>query len=333
MKARHRHMLAAAVLIAGGLLRLPADQALTADFREKGLLAEPLELGLKERIGQNSTAIALAGLQTLVATFTHLQATEHFSDSEFAWTDPRRERSWRKVEKAMETTVQLAPRGAFYWDMGAWHTAYNASSWFRHESGLPPVRAKAEASRWIAKGVDFYERGIARNPDNWELPAALGALLSDSNREPDDRAAAAAYRRALAVEGAPPFLRRLLLYAEARGGGDPAEARAEVRQLLQDPANRTPTLLCIAYSLEYQAHEPDDPLELALAIFGREDKALRNLGDYYVNSLVQRWPETGIEAAIRRLEGRRGISPEDPASAIRQKEETRVRRLLHGLDR
>lgn len=330
MKVRHRHLLAAAVLIAGGLLRLPAEQALTADLRAKGLLAEPLDLGLKEQIGQNSTAIALAGLQTLVATFTHLQATEHFSSSEYAWNDPRRAASWYKVEEAMETTVQLAPRGAYYWDMGAWHMAYNAASWFRLDSGLPPVRAKAEASRWIRKGRDFYERGIARNPDNWELPAALGALLSDPNREPDDRAAADAYRRALAVEGAPPFLRRQLLYAEARGGGDPEKSLAEVRRLLQNPANRTPSLLCMAYSLEYRAHEPDDPLDLALAIFGSEEKALRNLSDYHVNSLVQRWPVTGIEAAVRRLEGRKGISPDDPASAIRQKEEARARL---GLDR
>jgi hypothetical protein len=329
MNARRRTLLALAVLVIAGLLRLPAEHGLARDFRGSGLLPEPLELDLKEQIGQNGTAIALAGLQTLVATFTNLQATEHYS--RYAWDDPRMEKAWRKVEDSMNTTVRLAPRGTYYWDMGAYHTAYNASSWVRNESGLPPLRAKAEALRWVEKGRDFHRRGIARNPDNWELPYRLGQLLSSPFHFPDDEAAAAAFRQALAVEGAPPSLRRRLLFAEARSGKDPAGKLAEVRALLREPGNRVPTLLCLAYTLEYQMNEPEDPLDLALAIFGSEEKALRNLGDYHVNGLVYRWPETGVEAAVRRLERRNGISPEDPASALRRKEELRRNRELLGL--
>ena len=108
MKSRRRPLFAAAaVLLVAGALRMPVEQAMTRDFREHGLLSRPLELGLREKIGQNSSAVALAGLRTLVATFTHLKVTECFSGQR-----------WPELEKAMNTTVQLAPRRAYYWDLG-----------------------------------------------------------------------------------------------------------------------------------------------------------------------------------------------------------------------
>lgn len=313
----HRPLLAAAVLLGAGVLRLPLEQAVTTDLRAKGLLSAPLDIELKERIGQNSTAIALSGLRTLVAVFYHLKAVGEFAIS---WNDPGKRRAWERLEDAMDTTVQLAPRGSYYWDMGAWHMAYNASSWHRLDSGDPPVRARAEARRWIDKGRRFYERGIASNPGNWELAAALGNLLSDPHRFPDDRAAAEAYRKALTAEGAPASLRRQLLFAEARAGDDLERLRSEVRELLKIPSNRVPNLLSLAYVLEYRANEPDDPLDLALAVFGSEDLALRILGNYYFNGLRSRMPDTGVEAAIRRIEGRRGIAPDAPESMIHRRE-------------
>jgi len=317
MKQLHRNLIALGVLAAGGLLRLPAEQAITKRFQERGLLSAPLDIGLKEQIGQNSSAIALSGLRTLVATFTHLEATEAFTKCE-----------WLDVEKLMNTTAELSPKGSYYWSMGAWHMAYNASSWYRIDSGLPPIRAKAESRRWIQKGRDFYERGIANNPGDWELPALLGQLLSDPRRDPDDKAAVEAYRKAVATGKAPQNILRQQFFAEARAGTDPAEMLTAVRDLLASQGNRVPTLLCLRYTLEYQLHEPEDPAALALEIFGSEEKALRNLGDYHVNNLLDRMPERGVEAAVRLLERRKGISPEDERSFIRQKEMARDRLAL-----
>ena len=316
MKSR-RPLIALAALLVAGAVRLPVEQAMTKDLQGIGLLSPPLEPDMKKRIGQNSWAIALAGLRTFVATIAHLQATEAFGAC-----------NWSKVENSMETAAEFSPRGTYYWDMGAWHMAYNASSWYRHDSKLPPVRAKAESQRWIEKGRRFYERGIANNPGDWQLPAMLGQLLSDPRRDPDDKAAAEAFRKAVATGKAPAQIHRQQFFAEARAGADPAEMLASVRALLETPGNRVPTLLCLRYTLEYQAHEPEDPAALALEIFGTEEKALRSLGDYYVNNVLDRMPERGVEAAIRMLEGRRGISPEDRRSFIRQKEEARDRLAL-----
>ena len=317
MKKSRRPLIAVAVLLVAGGVRLHVEEAMTKRFQQAELLSPPLEPDLGRRIGQNSWAIALSGLRTFVATFTHLQATDRFNRCQ-----------WPEVEELMDTTVQLSPRGSYYWDMGAWHMAYNAASWYKIDSGMPPIRAKAEWRRWIEKGRKFYERGIANNPGDPQLPAMLGLLLSDPHRVPDDKAAVEAFRKAVATGKATQEVHRQRFFAEARAGADPTEMLAAINALLAQAGNRVPTLLCLKYTLEYQLHEPEDPAKLATDIFGSEDKALRNLGEFYVNNLMDRMPERGVEAAVRLLEGRRGISPEDPKSYIRQKEVDRERQAL-----
>lgn len=310
MSPRRRPLLAAAfVLLASGGLRLGFEEGLTESFRRDGLLDRPLEIGLREKIGQNSSAVALAGLRTLVATFTHLQATDDFYATR--WTD---------LAKAMDTTVQLAPRASYYWDIGGWHIGINASAWYRHESGLPPLRARAEARRWVEKGREFFERGLRNNPDDWRLAAALGNLCSDPYRFPDDSRAAAAYARAVATGQAPLYVRRARLIADARASEDPAGTLAEIHGLLAEQVNRVPTLLCLAYALECRLQPPADPVARALEIFGGEEKALRNLGGYFLN-LHERLPMNGVETAVRLLEHRRQIPPEDPRSFIFKREQ------------
>jgi hypothetical protein len=309
MKSRRRPLFtAAAVLLAAGVLRMPLEQAMTVEFREQGLLSQPLELELKEKLGQNSSAIALAGLRTLVATFTQLKVTEHFSRQD-----------WPDLERAMNTTVQLAPRGTYYWDMGAWHIGTNASTYYRAEAGLPELRARAEARRWVAKGREFYRRGIRNNPDDWQLRAALGNLCSDVFRFPDDTLAVEAYTGAIATGDAPPELRRALLRAEVRVGKNPEKSLAEVRELLEVPTNRVPTLLCIRYVLEQKIHPSDDPVGRAVEIFGSREKALRNLGSYFLN-IYDRLPMEGVETVVRMLEYHKGICPEDPKSFIYERD-------------
>jgi len=318
MKSRRRPLLlAAAVLMTAGFVRMHLEESMTADFRKQGLLSQPLELELKEKLGQNSSAVALAGLRTLVATFTHIKVTECFSHQK-----------WPELEKAMNTTVQLAPRGTYYWDIGGWHIGTNASTYYRSEAGLPELRARAEAKRWVAKGREFFERGIRNNPDDWRLRVALGNLCSDPFRYPDDALAVEAYAGAVATGEAPPSVHRALFFAQVRAGSDPVQSRAQVRELLANPRNRVPTLLCIAYVLECRFDPPEDPVARAVEIFGSEEKALRNLGSYFLN-IYDRLPMDGVELAVRLLEYRRGIRPEDPESFIRRLEEIPARSALY----
>ena len=109
------------------------------------------------------------------------------------------------------------------------------------------------------------------------------------------------------------------MIAEVRVGKDPEKSLAEVRKLLEMPANRVPTLLCIRYVLEQKVHPSDDPVGRAVEIFGSQEKALRNLGSYFLN-IYDRLPMEGVETVVRLLEYHRGIRPEDRRSFIYQRD-------------
>jgi hypothetical protein len=309
MKSRIRSIFAAVgVIAAAGALRMPFEQALTRDFRQQGLLEEPLDIDVKEKIGQNSMVVALAGVRTLVAAFTHLQTTEKFTKS-----------LWNDVEDHAETTVRLSPRTSYYWDIGGWHVGYNASAAYRSDPALPKLRAEAESRRWAEKGREFFERGARNNPHDWKLWAALGNFCSNPSFFPDDVKAADAFSKAVATGEAPASIHRFRLLADARLGQDPDKTLAEIRELLKVPENRVPTLLCMQYALEARKSPPADPVKTVVGIFGSETKALRNLGAYFTN-IRTRLPLDGMETAIRLLERRAGIAPDDPKSFIFERE-------------
>ncbi len=310
MKSRTRHLLAAAVLVTAGLARLPVEQALTGRLQRENLLSSRLDIGVRETIGQTSSAVALGGLRTLVASFIHIGTADEFSNMDA-----------RALAESYETIVQLAPRVRYYWDLGAWHMGNNAPSWVRNDSELPPLRRRAEWRAWIAKSHDFLERGARNNPNDPLLWAALGNLYSNPFTLPDDEKAEAAYARAIATGIDRPHIFRAHLMALARTGKDPERTRRLLDELLRERTNRVPTLLGLRFVLESRLSPPADPLAFAVELFGGEDRAYRNLGQYFFNSPLDRMPVDGIEAALRLMEKRRGIAPDSPESYIRQRED------------
>ena len=311
MKSRIRSIFAAlGVIAAAGALRMPFEQELTRGFRQQGLLEEPLDINVKEKIGQNSMVVALAGVRTLVAAFTHLQTTEKFTKA-----------LWNDVEDHAETTVRLSPRTPYYWDIGGWHIGYNAAAACRSDPALwkSKLRAEAEARRWVEKGREFFERGARNNPGDPTLWGRLGDFCSNPAFFPDDKKAAEAYRNAVATGQATLSTQRFRLLADARVGQDPDKTLAEIRELLKVPENRVPTMLCMQYALEARKSPPADPVKTVVGIFGSETKALRNLGAYFTN-IRTRLPLDGMETAIRLLERRAGIAPDNPKSFIFERE-------------
>lgn len=283
-------------ILAGGALRLPFERDLTADFRQRGLLGKPIDVGVRERIGQDKWSVALAGLRTLVAAFAGLRATEQFSNAD-----------WQGLAESVETTVELAPHTEYYWDIGGWHMAYNASSSYRFdrkEKDWSHQLAEAEGRRWVERGRDFYQRGLRNNPGSWELAARLGFLYSDPLRYPDDAKAVTAFRHALETGKADPEVYRFLIMARARTGEQSAQLLEDLETLLAaDRLNRTPTMLCLDYVLRTKLYPEADPLAWALRIFGNEPRALRLLGTYFSN-VGDRLPQDHVEEAVRLMEMR-----------------------------
>ena len=99
-------------LLLAGWAKSPWEERAQREFEEEGLLFRPLEVGVKEKIGQTCAAVALGGLRSVVATFLNLAAYGSFEN-----------RDWIKLGEQFELIVALQPRTSYYWEVGAWHMA------------------------------------------------------------------------------------------------------------------------------------------------------------------------------------------------------------------
>lgn len=306
MKTLWKSAVLLVALPAFGAARMHYEAGLNRELREAGLFPPKLEIGTREKIGQTSSVVALGGLRTLVATFLNLRAFTFFTECR-----------WADVESTFDTIVDLAPRTRYYWETGSWHLAYNAASYYMHDSKLPPLRRREAWRASIVKGRLFLERGIRNNPDDWSLLANLGFLLSDTNkfhafRDPDEAfaAAAEAYRASAATGKALGYVQRSHLYALARVKGREAEALALARKLHADgPQNRTPTLLMLLLVLEAHEKPAMDVAARAIGIFGTAEQAYDALSRHWFRTR-ERFPVFGVADGLRDLEIQLSIPPE-----------------------
>jgi hypothetical protein len=284
-------------VLAFGAARMPFEAGLAKELRASGLTPPPMEIGTRDRIGQTSSAVALGGLRTLVATFMNLRAFSYFQ-----------EQRWDDLAETFDTIVDLAPRTRYYWETGSWHSAYNAAAYYMNDSELPSLRRREAWRASILRGRAFLERGIRNNPDDWSLSASLGFLLSDTNkfnafRDPNEAfaAAAEAYRRSAATGTALPYVRRSELYALARVNGREKDALALARSLYTDQRNRTPTLLILLFVLEAFENPDMDTTARALELFGTPEKAYEALTGHW-QRVRERFPVYGVAATMEALE-------------------------------
>ncbi len=296
----------AAALLAFGAARMPFEARLTTELKAARLIPGDLEIGTRSKIGQTASAVALGGLRTLVATFMNLRAFSFFE-----------EQKWDEVADTYEMIVDLAPHTEYYWDSGHAHSAYNAASYYINDDKLSPLRRKQAWRDSILRGRAFLERGIRNNPDNWKLWAALGYLLSDSNKwpafgDPDKTfvEAADAYRHASATGKAPGFLESRVFYALARVPGREQEALSLARKLYENPRNRTPTFLALLLVLEAWENPDMDTGKRAIELFGSPEKARPALS-FLWRSNTDRFPIHGVARTLQAMEKLMDVPPEE----------------------
>lgn len=284
-------------LLAFGAARMPFEARLAKELRNAGLTPPPMEIGTRDRIGQTSSAVALGGLRTLVATFMNLRAFAFFQ-----------EQRWDDLAETFDTIVDLAPRTRYYWETGSWHSAYNAASYYMNDSKLSALRRREAWRASILRGRAFLERGIRNNPSDWSLEANLGFLLSDTNKfhafhDPNEafNAAAEAYRRSAATGTALPYVRRAEFYALARVDGREKDALALGRSLYADARNRTPTLLILLFVLEAFENPEMDTTARVIELFETPEKAYEALTGHW-QRIRERFPVYGVAATLEALE-------------------------------
>jgi hypothetical protein len=227
-----RATLIAFLVLVFGVLRLPIESRLTEGNHAAYSYQDHLGLDLREQIGQQGLIAALSGFRSLVADFAFIEAHTAWERTE-----------WSRVLFCFREATTLQPHSLLYWDMAAWHMAWNASAAALYDRALPNEFLRCRAQhRYIELGRDFLERGIRNNPEHPQLYEALARLCRDKLQ--DHINAARYYAKAASLPGAAEYDRRFAAYELSYAPGHEHEAWQSLRSLYnRGPQERLPTLL------------------------------------------------------------------------------------------
>src|SRR5256884_6987006 len=242
-----RSLLVLAVLIALGTLKLPVERDLAVIHRQEHLRGVEFNLDLREKLGQLGFIAALSGFRAIVADGLFIQA-------HVAWERTE----WGRVFLLFRQVTTLQPRAILFWDMAAWHMAWNASVAAMNDQTQPRLALRVKAAReYFALGKDFLERGIKNNPDRPQLYEALARLYKEKYK--DHEHASEFFAKAAALPGAPSYDRRFSAYELSYCEGRELEAYQRLRQLYDEgEKERLPTLITRLKFLQTKLNIPPD---------------------------------------------------------------------------
>ncbi|MFL6589187.1 MAG: hypothetical protein ACJ8M4_03350 [Chthoniobacterales bacterium] len=240
-----RVVLAIAALLLFGAARLPIEHRLSQSHRALRLRTVDFDLGLREQVGQLGFVAALSGFRSLVADALFIQA-------HVAWERTE----WGRVLFLFRQVTTLQPRAVLFWEMAAWHMAWNASTAVMNDPSQPRLALRAKAAHeYFDLGRDFLERGIKNNPDRPELYEALARLYRDKYE--DHEHAAEYFARAAALPGAHAYVERFAAYELAESPGRERDAYRQLRALYDSgEQERLPALLRHLKELEIKLSVP-----------------------------------------------------------------------------
>ena len=228
-----------------GVILLPWEIQLQKSGREAGFRTVALDLSLREQIGQSGFLAALSGFRSPVAAFLWIK-------SHIAWENTE----WGRMAALFETVTTLQPHTRLYWDIAAWHMAWNASMAAEQDKNQQSEILKQRASsQYIDLGRSILERGIRNNPKDYYLYERLGILLRD--RRKDHAGAASAFAQAASFDDAPAYVKRFAAYELAQVPGREREAYDRLKALyLEGEKQRLPTLLKLLGQMEEKLQIP-----------------------------------------------------------------------------
>jgi len=240
-----RKALAILLLAVFGAAMIPFQRNLDATQKAAGLRKTTLDLDLRERLGQMGFLAALSGFRSPLAAYLWIEAHN-------AWerTD------WGRMAGLFDTVTTLQPRALLYWDMAAWHMAWNASVAALDDKTQPSEALRIRNQRQYFKlGRDYLERGIKNNPDSYFLKERLGVLLRDKLE--DHGGAAEAFLQASQSADSPVYIARFAGYELAKCPGREQEAYDLLTRLYaKGPPERKPTLISTLQELEKKLDVP-----------------------------------------------------------------------------
>jgi hypothetical protein len=242
-----RALFGLAAILVFGVLKLPAERSLAQEHRESQLADVDLNLNLREKIGQVGFIAALSGFRAMLADFLFIQAHAAWERTE-----------WGRVLFLFRQVTALQPHVPFFWDMAAWHMAWNASAAAINDRSQPRQALRVKAQReYFAIGKDFLERGIKNNPRNPKLYETLAMLYRDKYN--DHARASEFFLKAADCPGAPSYDKRFSAYELSYCEGWEPQAYIQLRRLYDEgEQERLPTLIKRLKYLETKLNVPKE---------------------------------------------------------------------------
>ncbi len=242
-----RVLLALTLVVALGALKLPLERDLAVLHRREHFRGVEFNLDLREKIGQLGFIAALSGFRAIVADALFIQA-------HVAWERTE----WGRILLLFRHITTLQPRVLLFWDMAAWHMAWNASVAAMNDQGQPRLALRVKAQReYFALGKDFLESGIKNNPDRPQLYEALARLYKEKYK--NHERASEFYAKAAVLPGAASYDRRFSAYELSYCEGHEREAYDRLRSLFEEGLQeRLPTLITRLKFLQEKLNIPQD---------------------------------------------------------------------------
>jgi hypothetical protein len=233
-----------AVLALIALLFLPAKLKLESEMAHQRLAAGPLNIGLRERIGQSAFVAVLGGFRSVIADLL-------FIDAHAAWART----DWTNLLLRLRQATELQPHAIMFWDIAGWHMAWNASIAAENDQSKPPAARQRASREYIELGRDFLRRGIANNPHSPQLYEALARLERD--RLHDHAAAAENFYKASRFPGCAAYDERFSAYELSWCEEREREAYERLHALyLRGERERLPTLIARLKAMEEKLNIP-----------------------------------------------------------------------------
>jgi tetratricopeptide (TPR) repeat protein len=228
-----------------GVLKLPVERSFLVEHRQLNFRAVAFDLGLRDQIGQLGFMAALSGFRSLVADAIFIQA-------HVAWERTE----WGRVLLLFRQVTTLQPRALLFWDMAAWHMAWNASAAALNNPTVPRQAVRTKTARqYYEIGKDFLERGIRFNPDKPQLYESLARLYQQKYN--DHLHASEMYAKAAQLPSAPSYDKRFAAYELSYCEGHEREAYTDLRRLYEmGDRERLPTLVARLKALEEKLNIP-----------------------------------------------------------------------------
>ena len=242
-----RVLFALAAILILGVLKLPPERTLAAQHRQSHFADAEFTVDLREKVGQLGFVAALSGFRAMLADFLFIQA-------HVAWERTE----WGRVLLLFRQVTALQPHVTLFWDMAAWHMAWNASAAAMNDPSQPWLALRVKAQReYFAIGKDFLERGIQNNPDNPKLYESMAQLYREKYN--DHAWASEFFRKAVDCPGAPSYDKRFSTYELSYCQGWERQAYLQLRRLYDEgERERLPTLIKRLKYLEANLNIPKD---------------------------------------------------------------------------